>query len=73
MSSKRQSSVTSGWFSSTNNKAATLGGIYYSKKTKHPCIAALYKGKKKAELKKLRDGKSQFSTGKYQEEKANAP
>jgi len=62
------------WFLSANNKATTLGAIYYSKKTKHPCIATLYKGKKKGRVKKkLRGGKSQCSTDKYQENKANEP
>ena len=65
---------SSEWFSSANSKAATLGDIYYSKKTKHPCIATLYKDPKKGRIKKkLRGGKSQCSTDKYQEEKANEP
>jgi len=62
------------WFLSANSTAKTLGAIYYSKKTKHPCIATMYKGKKKGRIKKkLRGGKSQCSTDKYQENKANEP
>lgn len=65
---------SSEWFSSVNSKATTLGDIYYSKKTKHPCIATLYKGSKTGRIKKkLRGGKSQCSTDKYQEQKANEP
>jgi len=62
------------WFASANNKATSLGGIYFSKTTKHPCIATLYKGRKKGRIKKkLRGGKSQCSTDKYQEKKAKEP
>ena len=65
---------SSEWFSSANGKARTLGDIYYSKTTKHPCIATLYKGKKTGRIKKkLRGGKSQCTTDKYQEKKANEP
>lgn len=65
---------SSEWFSSANSKATTLGDIYYSKKAKHPCIATLYKGPKIGRIKKkLRGGKSQCSTDKYQEQKANEP
>ena len=38
---------SSEWFASANSKATTLGEIYFSKTTKHPCIATLYKGRKK--------------------------
>ena len=65
---------SSKWFASANSKAATLGEIYFSKTTKHPCIATLYKGRKKGRIKKkLRGGKSQCSTDKYQEKKAKEP
>lgn len=51
-----------------------MGDIYYSKKTKHPCIATLFQGEKTGRIKKkLRGGKSQCSTDKYQERKANDP
>lgn len=65
---------SSEWFAFANSKAATLGEIYFSKTTKHPCIATLYKGRKKGRVKKkLRGGKSQCSTDKYQEKKAKEP
>ncbi len=65
---------SSDWFASANSKAASLGEIYFSKITKHPCIATLYKGRKKGRIKKkLRGGKSQCSTDKYQEKKAKEP
>jgi len=37
------------WFVSANSKAITLGDIYFSKTTQHPCIGTLYKGRKKNE------------------------
>lgn len=62
------------WFLSANSKAVTLGDIYFSKTTQHPCIGTLYKGRKKGRIKKkLRGGKSQCSTDKYQEKKAKEP
>jgi hypothetical protein len=62
------------WYPLANTKATTLGDIYYSKTTKHPCIATLYKGRKTGRIKKKkRGGKSQCSTDKYQENKANEP
>lgn len=65
---------SSEWFASANSKAASLGEIYFSKTTKHPCIATLYKGINKGRIKKkLRGGKSQCSTDKYQEKKAKEP
>ena len=65
---------SSEWFSSANSKAATLGDTYDSKKTKHPCIVTLYKDQRKGRIKKkLRGGKSQCSTHKYQEEKVSEP
>ena len=65
---------SSEWFASANSKATTLGEIYFSKTTKHPCVATLYKGKRKGRIKKkLRGGKSQCSTDKYQEKKAKKP
>ena len=65
---------SSEWFASSNSKVTTLGEIYFSKTTKHSCIATLYKGRKKGRIKKkLRGGKSQCSTDKYQEKKAKEP
>jgi hypothetical protein len=65
---------SSEWFASANSKATTLGDMYFSKTTKHPCVATLYKGRKKGRIKKkLRGGKSQCSTDKYQEKKAKEP
>lgn len=65
---------SSKWSSLASSKPATLGDIYFSKQTKHPCIATLYKGEKKGRVKKkLRGGQSQCSTDKYQENKANDP
>ena len=62
------------WFVSANSKAVTLGNIYFSKTTQHPCVGTLYKGRKKGRIKKkLRGGKSQCSTDKYQEKKAKEP
>ena len=65
---------SSEWSASACNKATTLGEIYFSKTTKHPCIATLYKSKPKGRIKKkLRGGKSQCGTDKYQEKKAKEP
>ena len=65
---------SSKWSASAKSKATSLGKIYFSKSSKHPCFATLYKGRKKGRIKKkLRGGQSQCSTDKYQEKKAKDP
>lgn len=65
---------SSEYFSSATGKPASLGNILFSRSTQHSCFGTLYKGPKKGrEKKKLRGGKSQCSTDKYQEEKAKQP
>ena len=62
------------WLEKATNKAKKLGDIFYSKSTRFKCQAVLYQGKNQGRIKKKkRGGKSQCTTDKYQQQKANEP
>ncbi len=63
------------WFESATTRAKKLGDIYYGKTQRFMCKAVFYQSKTKGRrLKKKRGGgKSQCTTSKYQQKKANEP
>ncbi|MHA2219754.1 MAG: IS4 family transposase [Candidatus Hodarchaeales archaeon] len=62
------------FFSQATNKAKDLGQILYAKSSRFPCQGTLYKeSKKNRQKRKKRGGKSNCTTSKYQEKKANEP
>lgn len=70
----KQWSRSKAWFEKASSRAKKLGKVYYGKKQKFPCKAVIYQSKNKSRIvKKMRGGKSQCSTSKYQEQKAREP